>query len=318
MRTNLYTRIALSAGLLLPASAFAQKYQLMTDLPFGDANGMAELSTFLPKIYVVAVGIASIMAVVIIILAGFKYMTSEGGKSEAKASIKNALVGLIMLLLSYLLLNTLNPELLKIKMDFNSGPGVSVDFVKIAQRNGSFSGYTEQMIADLRQASKDYSALIAEGKTEEAEELRVEQLAETNYQTAVLLVSDRSTTGQQQAKNAFDRMEKSYDERITSLYEEGMFEEAKVLEAERIERQDTYKQLQGIETLKGSRYNNDFQNKINRIRSSAENSYRQMVERGSPNAEKFKRDSDARITKIVEDTKNDVYLDTSTYGGGFY
>lgn len=61
-------------------------------------------------------GFVGIGAMVMIVIEGIKYMTSAGDQSrigEAKKGIWNAVWGLILALISYLLLQTINPDLLK-------------------------------------------------------------------------------------------------------------------------------------------------------------------------------------------------------------
>lgn len=61
-------------------------------------------------------GFVGIGAMVMIVIEGIKYMTSAGDQSkigEAKKRIWNAVWGLILALISYLLLQTINPDLLK-------------------------------------------------------------------------------------------------------------------------------------------------------------------------------------------------------------
>ena len=73
-------------------------------------NNMLE---YLANIYTLVIAIAGALAVVKIVYAGIKYMTSEafGLKTEAKKEIQAALIGLLMILGSYVFLYTLNPKL---------------------------------------------------------------------------------------------------------------------------------------------------------------------------------------------------------------
>jgi len=61
-------------------------------------------------------GIAGVLAVVMIVMGGIEYMTSElvSSKEAGKESIRNALLGLLLALGAWLILNTLNPDLLNI------------------------------------------------------------------------------------------------------------------------------------------------------------------------------------------------------------
>ena len=72
-----------------------------------------DLLKYLANIYTLIIALAGALAVVKIVYAGIKYMTSEafGLKAEAKKEIQAALIGLLMILGSYVFLYTLNPKL---------------------------------------------------------------------------------------------------------------------------------------------------------------------------------------------------------------
>jgi len=63
-------------------------------------------------------GAVGIMATIMIMYGGFKWLTSRGGGDvgQAKDIIFSALLGLVLALLSYIILNTINPQLLNITM----------------------------------------------------------------------------------------------------------------------------------------------------------------------------------------------------------
>lgn len=76
------------------------------------------LAEYIVAIYRYLVGIASIMAGVMIVWAGLKWLTSAGSPErigEAKKKIAGALVGLVLVLGSYVILNIINPELTILK-----------------------------------------------------------------------------------------------------------------------------------------------------------------------------------------------------------
>ncbi|OGD66945.1 hypothetical protein A2442_00045 [Candidatus Campbellbacteria bacterium RIFOXYC2_FULL_35_25] len=93
------------------ASAFT--YTLLEpSIPGLNAN-VNDLGDYLSVIYNVSIGSAMVLAVLMISIGGFKYITEESftGKAGAKDTIKNALIGLLLILSSYLLLQTINPDL---------------------------------------------------------------------------------------------------------------------------------------------------------------------------------------------------------------
>ncbi|MBI2024382.1 hypothetical protein HYT00_03290 [Candidatus Giovannonibacteria bacterium] len=77
-------------------------------------------------IYPFIISVAAVLAVIMLIVAGLEMMTaSEGMRSDAKQKIQNALLGLLLAVGAYLILNTINPDLLKLKIN-TSGLRINV------------------------------------------------------------------------------------------------------------------------------------------------------------------------------------------------
>ncbi|MFA6918632.1 MAG: pilin [Patescibacteria group bacterium] len=69
--------------------------------------------------YTFLVGVAGLLAMVMIVFGGVNWLTSGGSSSaigDAKKTISSALIGLTLALLSYVLLQIINPNLLSLKM----------------------------------------------------------------------------------------------------------------------------------------------------------------------------------------------------------
>jgi hypothetical protein len=95
-------------------------YTPLEPLPGVDESGGSQsLSSILNFAFRTLFTIGGLLAVFFLILGGIAYMTSEiaNKKDEAKKRIRGALLGLGLLIVSYLILNTINPELLQ----FNIG-----------------------------------------------------------------------------------------------------------------------------------------------------------------------------------------------------
>lgn len=90
-----------------------------TEISFGGENKFANIGVFIVSMYKYLVGIASIVAVIMIILAGIQWVTS-GGNSEtisgAKHRISGAVIGLFIAYMSYFILNTINPALVNFRL----------------------------------------------------------------------------------------------------------------------------------------------------------------------------------------------------------
>jgi hypothetical protein len=76
------------------------------------------------QIYVWSLGIAVILAMLMIVLGGYFLMTSGGNAEQAtkgKEYITSAMIGLVILFCAYLLLNQINPDLVNFNLDSLNG-----------------------------------------------------------------------------------------------------------------------------------------------------------------------------------------------------
>lgn len=76
------------------------------------------LGDFVSQLYTYALGISGTLAIIMIIYGGIKYLTSAGNESalgEAKDIITNSIWGILLLAGAYLVLNTINPQLVLLK-----------------------------------------------------------------------------------------------------------------------------------------------------------------------------------------------------------
>ena len=123
------------------------------NMPNGKPLYSSDILVYLANIYTFAIAMAGVLAVIKIVYAGIKYMTSEafGLKTEAKKEMKAAVYGLLMALGSYVFLYTLNPNLVKFKLNIGStnaivGDGrelfvdVSGNVVGNGTKNGRWTG----------------------------------------------------------------------------------------------------------------------------------------------------------------------------------
>jgi len=97
------------------------------------------LPEYITYIFNFALWIVGILAFGVLAFAGIKYLTSAGSPSlqkDAKDQISSALMGIIILLLSVLFLNEINPELLILSEPSVSSPGQSASNFVFAQNNG--------------------------------------------------------------------------------------------------------------------------------------------------------------------------------------
>lgn len=101
-------------------------YKLLEPLPIVGTN-VSNFGVYLSQMFKLAISIAAVLAVLQLSIGGFKYMSEETftGKSDAKERITNALYGLVLILASYLLLNTINPDLVNSDLNIPKVGGAS-------------------------------------------------------------------------------------------------------------------------------------------------------------------------------------------------
>ncbi|PIT86137.1 MAG: hypothetical protein COU33_04835, partial [Candidatus Magasanikbacteria bacterium CG10_big_fil_rev_8_21_14_0_10_43_6] len=100
-------------GFCLPAG------QTVTQISFGGKKQFGHIGEFIQFIYQYGIMVASIVSVIVIIVGGLQWTMSGGNTSTietAKKRIGGAIVGLILALLSYTILNTINPQLVNIRL----------------------------------------------------------------------------------------------------------------------------------------------------------------------------------------------------------
>jgi len=93
-------------------------YCPLAPLPI-EGNTGADLSIYISGLFNFIIGLAAILAVFMIALGGFTYITTDtiSGKSDGKGFISNAVWGLILALAAWLILNTINPNLLNFNLN---------------------------------------------------------------------------------------------------------------------------------------------------------------------------------------------------------
>ena len=117
--------LAVVVVLLVPFSTFAgNTVQPLTDLFGGDMIPVpedADFGGFVSGIYNLIIYVAGVLAVLLITYGGVLYLTSGPNASqveEGKKYITNALLGLLLALSAWLILNTINPAMLDFDMEF--------------------------------------------------------------------------------------------------------------------------------------------------------------------------------------------------------
>lgn len=154
------------------STAFAQisggvnkgDYELLVPIPEFCAPGVKcvykvgeGFNSYVNAFIRLAIILAAILSVVMIVFGGFQYMTSEslGLKAEGKERMLNAIIGLVLLSASFLILNTINPNILSFKLDIKS----------VDVKNNNSSSVSPTTVAEVK---SDTSAKPLEQTREQA------------------------------------------------------------------------------------------------------------------------------------------------------
>ncbi len=125
-----------SVGLSRPTpSDFATNGETITYVPLIRSSGGKDLlsgggdnlASLLLTLFRWGLSISIVLAVLFIIKGGIQYTVTDSisGKATGKETIKSAIIGLILALSSYLILNTVNPQLLK--LDITQGDNINLN-----------------------------------------------------------------------------------------------------------------------------------------------------------------------------------------------
>lgn len=109
-------------------------YTLMQ--PIGPLTGAVDLTTYLTTLYQILIGVTGVLAVVRIVICGIKIMStaSPSAKNEAKSCIGEALLGLLIALFSYAILNTISPQLTSATLDLSD---VNITQTEVSKFSGA-------------------------------------------------------------------------------------------------------------------------------------------------------------------------------------
>lgn len=121
------------AGIVGIASA---EIQLLTPLREGGSTAVGDSGKYIKSLYTIGVGLAGILAAVMIVVGGIEYITSgasPSGRADANKRIWAAVGGLLIALLSYIILSTISPSLVKFNIALDGTGGVSGGQVSVGE-----------------------------------------------------------------------------------------------------------------------------------------------------------------------------------------
>lgn len=248
---------------LTPLLSRAQEYKLIEPLPCiantgnncgtGETINKISLNTYIDYVFKFSIALAAFLAVVMIIYGGFLYMTSEipGVKSDGKEKITNAIFGLIMILASYLILQTIDPRLVEVTTEIkpvevkteslelfssqlaNELDTLSLQSVRELQNIKYKNLERQERIAALQARLDDQeSEPLTEAEYTELEKLKLEvskglvqenklkaaAIGQVNYARVYDIIHNSSSTlDRTQLKIAEDTIKEGYDQKISNI-----------------------------------------------------------------------------------------------------
>ncbi len=110
--------IIFGLGFILFLPVFAQSTSTI-NVDYPSFLNSQSIPSFVSGLYNYAIGISGTLAIIMIIYGGIEYLASGGNESalgDAKDRIMSAIWGLLLLAGSYLILNTINPQLVSLNL----------------------------------------------------------------------------------------------------------------------------------------------------------------------------------------------------------
>jgi hypothetical protein len=130
----------------------------------GKVTPTIDIKSYILYVYKFAIAISVFLAIIMIIWGGFSYITSEVPfiKTEAKGKIEGAVSGLALVLVSYLILVTIDPRLVNIETEI---PAVDMKNLSKSARD-ALTGYQEGLVDELKVISKEDQKRYLQEKVE--------------------------------------------------------------------------------------------------------------------------------------------------------
>ncbi|MBI2096251.1 MAG: hypothetical protein HYT43_01295 [Candidatus Taylorbacteria bacterium] len=91
-------------------------YKPLAPLPYAAPKEGVKFSTYVAGAFKLGIGVAGVLAVLMLVVGGFVYASSDAvtKKEDGIRIMTNAVLGLVLALLSYLIFYTINPNLAKL------------------------------------------------------------------------------------------------------------------------------------------------------------------------------------------------------------
>lgn len=103
---------------LAPSLAFAADFVPLAPIPNLDTSEDATLGSYINSVFLLIISVSAMLAVIRIVIGGFQYMTQTASVTKTASAvntIRDAAIGLLLLLGSFIILSTLNREIVDLQ-----------------------------------------------------------------------------------------------------------------------------------------------------------------------------------------------------------
>lgn len=158
--------LGLLATLFAPPATYGAEGDFVPLVSVPNVNySTGSLTDYVNSVFSFIISLAAMLAVLRIVTGGFKYMTSEaiGAKGDARETIQGAVFGLILLLGSWLILYTVNPQILDLS---------ALQFTSL-QQEGEARAYSDAQKAERERRLQEFvdrgeMSFLSEGAAKDA------------------------------------------------------------------------------------------------------------------------------------------------------
>jgi hypothetical protein len=187
------------------------EYTVLAPLP-GTTNGVCDptkpddpackttLEKYLPGVFKLAIGLATVFAVLMIVIGGFQYISTDAimKKTEGKERIKNAVFGLVLVISAWLILYTINPNLLNLNLNITDAT-TSAPAGTLTVNGTVINLHTTDQLLDQKEASQILTnegfTFSSSGKCTDRTNAKCTSVDQIHSDTVAGLISLKNTCG---------------------------------------------------------------------------------------------------------------------------
>lgn len=189
--------------------------QVTLEVPIGTAVQVSGIAQYVQIFYQFAVSAVSIIAATMIMYAGISWLTAAGNSQrigEAKERVIAAISGLIIAMMSFVILNTINPALTELQnptIQVSAVPTSISDALTAANLPSVYSSYTSPSSSSSSSSSSTTSSGACSA---ESDWVDIQSYLDTNNPAAAALFSGNhgSNTGTKAEPNTAAKLGEAY------------------------------------------------------------------------------------------------------------